>query len=82
MVLGRFRLFLTLVSTVRSYHSYKLRLFHELRDTNLSYLSTDKKDIKNFVLQFALKFLISISCFDEEETGCAFQFVENFSKNE
>ena len=78
IVLGRFSLFLTLVSTARSYYSYKLRLLHELRDTNLSYLSKDKKDIKKFVLQFALKFLINISCFDEEARGCAFLFVENF----
>ena len=28
---------------VRSYYSYKLRLLHELRDTNLSYLSKDKE---------------------------------------
>ena len=82
LVLGRFSLFLTLVSTVRSYYSYKLRLLHELRDTNLSYLSKDKKDIKKFVLQFALKFLINISCFDEEAMGRAFHFVENLSKNE
>ena len=82
MVLARFSLFFTLVSTVRSYYSYKLRLLHELRDTNLSYLSKDKKDIKKFVLQFALKFLINISCFDREARGCAFLFVEKFSKNE
>ena len=82
IVLGRFSLFLTLVSTVRSYYSYKLHLLHELRDTNLSYLPKDKKDIKKFVLQFALKFLINISCFDREARGCAFLFVENFSKNE
>ena len=82
IVLGRFSLFLTLVSTVRSYYSYKLRLSHELRDTNLSYLSKDKKDIKKFVLQFALKFLINISCFDREARGCAFLFVEKFSKTE
>ena len=80
--LGCFRLFLTLVSTVRSYYSYKLCLLHELRDTNLSYLSTDKKDIKKFVLRFALNFLIYISCFDREARGCAFLFVEKFSKNE
>ena len=82
IVLGCFSLFLTLVSTVRSYYSYKLRLLHELRDTNLSYLSKDKKDIKKFVLQFALKFLINISCFDREARGCAFLFVEKFSKTE
>ena len=81
VVIGHFGLFLALISTVRSYYSYKLHLFHELRDTNLSYLSKDKKDIKKFVLQFALKFLINISCFDEEATGCAFHFRENFSKN-
>ena len=82
IVLGCFRPFLTLVSTVRSYYSYKLRLSHELRDTNLSYLSKDKKDIKKFVLQFALKFLINISCFDEEARGCASHFVEIIFKNE
>ena len=31
---------------VRSCYSYKLRLSHELRDTNLSYLSKDKEDKK------------------------------------
>ena len=82
IVLGRFSFFLTLVSTVRSYYSYKLRLSHELRDTNLSYLSKDKKDIKKFVLHFALKFLINISCFDKEARRCVFHFEENFSKNE
>ena len=82
IVLGCFSLFLTLVSTVRSYYSYKLRLSHELRDTNLSYLSKDKKDIKKFVLQFPLKFLINISCFDREARGSAFVFVKKFSKNE
>ena len=82
IVLGCFILFLTLVSTVTSYYSYKLRLFHELRDINLSYLSKDKKDIKKFILQLALKFLINISCFDKEARGCAFLFVEKFSKNE
>ena len=46
------------------------------------YLSKDKKEIKKFVLQFALKFLINISCFDEEARGCAFHFVEIFSQNE
>ena len=70
------------MSTVKSYYSYKLRLFHELRDAQLSYLSKDNKGIKKFVLQFVLKFLINISCFDKEATGCAFHFVENFSKNE
>ena len=82
IVLGRFSLFLLLVSTVRSYFPYKLRLSHKLRDINLSFLSKDKKDIKKFVLQFALKFLINISCFDREARGCAFLFVEKFSKNE
>ena len=48
----------------------------------LSYLSKDKKDIKKLVLQFALKFLINISCFDEEAMGRAFHFVENLFKNE
>ena len=80
IVLGRFSLFLTLVSTVRCYYSYNLRLLHELRDTNLSYLSKNKKDFKKFVLQFALKFLINISFFDREARGCAFLFVENFLK--
>ena len=59
-------MFLTLVSTLRSYYFHKLRLSHELRDTNLSYLSKDKKAIKKFALQFPLKFLLNISCFDEE----------------
>ena len=31
---------------VRSYYSYKLLLLHELRDTNLFYLSKDKEDKK------------------------------------
>ena len=48
----------------------------------LSYLSKDKKDIKKLVLQFALKFLINISCFEKEPRGCVFHFVENLSKNE
>ena len=82
IVLDRFSLFLTLVSTVRSQYSYKLRLLHELRDTNLSYLSKDKKDFEKFVLQFALMFLLKISCIDREARGCAFLFVEIFSKNE
>ena len=82
IVLGRFSLFLTLVSTVRSYYSYKLRLLHELRDNNLSYLSKVKKDFEKFVLQFALMFLINISCIDREARGCVFLFVEKFSKNE
>ena len=59
-----------------------MRLFHKLRYTNLFDLSKDKKEMKKFVLQFALKFLINISCCDEETTGCAFHFVENFSKNQ
>ena len=80
IALGCFSLFLTLVSTVRSYYSYKLRLLHELRDTNLSYLSKDKKDEK--VLLFALKILTNISCFDEEARRCAFYFLEIFFKNE
>ena len=37
--------------------------------------------MKKFVLQFALKFLINRSCFDVEARGCAFHFVEIFSKN-
>ena len=83
MALGRFSLFLTLVSTVRSYYSSKLLLLHELRDTNLSYLAKDKKDIKKFVLQqFALKFLINTSCFDREARRFAFLFVNKFAKNE
>ena len=41
-----------------------------------------KKDLKKFVLQFALQLLINISCFDEETRGCAFHFVEIFSENE
>ena len=81
IVLGLFSLFLLLVSTVRSYFSYKLRLSHELRDTNLSFLSKDKKDIKKFVLQFALKFLINL-VLTRKQGGCAYHFVENFSKNE
>ena len=58
-----------------------LRLLHEIRDTNLSYLSKDKKKIKKFA-QFVLKFVINIACFDEEARGCAFHFVEIFCKNE
>ena len=42
----------------------------------------DKKDKKMFKLQFALKFIINISCFDEEAMGCAFQYVEILSKSE
>ena len=64
------------------YHSYKLRLLQEFRDTNLSYLSKDKKDIKMFAIQFALKFVINTSCFDEEARRRAFHFEELFSKNE
>ena len=86
VVLGRFRSFQqlvphfsTLASTVRSNCSYNLRLSHELRDKNLSYSS---KVIRKFVLQVALKFLLNISCFDEEARRCAFHFVEKFSKNE
>ena len=41
-----------------------------------------KKDIKKFVLQFALKFLRNTSWFDEETRGCASHFEEIFSKNE
>ena len=81
IVLGSFSLFLTLVSTVRSYYSYKLRLLHQLRDNNLSYLSKVKKDFEKFVLQFALMSLINIIFIDREARGCAFLFVEKFSKN-
>ena len=59
-----------------------LFLLHEIRETNLSYLSKDEKEIKQFVLQFALKFIINISCFDEKAKGCSFHFVEILSKNE
>ena len=31
---------------VKSYYSYKSRLLHQLKDTNLSYLSEDKEDKK------------------------------------
>ena len=41
-----------------------------------------EKDIKKFVLQFALKFLRNTSWFEEEARGFASQFVEIFSKNE
>ena len=54
-----------------------LRLLHKIRDTNLSYLSKDKKEIKNFILQFALKFAINISCFDEEARGVCIPFRGN-----
>ena len=47
-----------------------------------AYLSKDRKEIIKFLLKFALKFLINISCFDEEAKGCACHFVENFSKTE
>ena len=53
---------------VRSYYSYKLLLLHELRDANLSYLSKDKEDKKEFTLQFASNFVIN-TCFDEEAGG-------------
>ena len=66
---------------VRSYYSYKLRLLHELRGTNFSYLSKDKEDKKQFALQFALRFVINI-CFDEGARGFALHFVEILSKNE
>ena len=52
-----------------------LRLSYELRDTNLSYLSKGKKDIKRFLLQLALKFLINISCFNEEARRYAFHSI-------
>ena len=69
IVLGCFSLFFTLVSTVMSYYSYKLHLLHELRDTNLSYLSKDKINIRKFVLQFALKFLINIFVLTGKQGG-------------
>ena len=50
----------------RNYYTYKLRLLHKLKDTNLSYLSKDKKYIKKLILQFALRFLMNISSFDKE----------------
>ena len=58
---------------VTSYYSYKLRLLHELRDMNIY---QKLRRFKKFTLQFALKFVINISCFDEEARGCAFHFVE------
>ena len=58
-----------------------LRLLHEIRDANLSYLSKDENKIKKFV-QCELKFVMNISCFDEEARGCTFHFVEIFCKNE
>ena len=65
---------------VRSYYSYKMRLWHKLRVTNLSYLSKNKKRYKKFALQFAVKFVINISSYDEEASGCAFHFVKIYSK--
>ena len=38
--------------------------------------------MKRFAKQFASKFVINISCFDEEVRRCAFHFVEMFSKRE
>ena len=35
-----------------------------------------------FAIQFALKFVINTSCFDEEARRRAFHFEEIFSKNE
>ena len=35
-----------------------------------------------FALQFALNFVINISCLNEEARKCAFHFVEFFSKSE
>ena len=55
LVLGRFSLFLTLLSTVRSYYPYKLRLLHKLRDTNLSYLLKDKKRYKKVCITVCIK---------------------------
>ena len=52
-----------------------LRLSYELRDTNLSYLAKGKKDTKKFLLQLALKFLINISCFNEEARRYAFHSI-------
>ena len=53
---------------VRADYSYKSRLLHELRDTNLSCLTKDKKDVKKFALQFALK-LIKINIFLMRKRG-------------
>ena len=55
IVLGCFSSFLTLVTPFRSYYSYKLRLLHELRDSNLSYLSKDKKRYKNIFITVYIK---------------------------
>ena len=79
IVLGSFSLFLTLVSTVRSYYSYKLRLLRELRD-NLSYLSKVKKDFEKLVLQFALMFLINISLLTGKQEGVHSSSWKNFLK--
>ena len=49
---------------------------------NSSYLLKDKKDKKKLTIHFALKFIINISCFDEEARGYAFHFVEVLSKND
>ena len=59
----------------RSYYSCKLCLLNKLRDKI-------KKIKKNVKLLFALKLIINVSCFDKEAMGCAFQFVEIFSKSE
>ena len=59
---------------VRSYFSDKLHLLHELRDTSLLY--------SLFALQLALKFVINISCFDDETRGCTCHFLEILSTNE
>ena len=69
------------IQRVRNYYSYKLCFLHKLRETNLSYSSKYKKDIKRFELQFELKFVINMSCFNEEAWGYAFSFVEMLSKN-
>ena len=45
------------------------------------FIKRNKKD-KKVALQLALRFVINISCFDEEARACAFQFVEILSKNE
>ena len=45
------------------------------------FIKRNKKD-KKVALQLALRFVINISCFDEEARGCTFQFVEILSKNE
>ena len=59
----------------RGYYSYMLRLLYEIRDTKLSHLSKDKKEIKKFVLRFALKFVINISCFGGEARVCLLEFI-------